>query len=299
MGGGEAMTRSTRLLRVLAVAPGLLASTLLTLPVLAWLPAPAGLAVCLGGLTVMVLLGAGRLEDPAVRWLHGGRAATSAEAALLGPAVAVLCGAGVGPPPVSIRVAGRDEHRVAARAVGRRCVLVTAGLVRAVHRGRLPADQAAAIIAAAVGRHHTGATRFDLAGAFWLLPWRLVSAVASGVGRSVAALPLVGFAWRVRVVVATVAVVQSVTAGHPAVGMVVAVFVTLTYLAPRWRQAAERRTQLAADRFVIEHGLADPLSRVLRRARLDPGTLERIRGLAGPARRPALSLVVDNTTTRR
>jgi hypothetical protein len=204
---------------------------------------------------------------------------------------------GVGPPAVRIRVAGRDRHRVAARAVGRCSLLVTEGLLHAVHRGGLPADQAAAIIAAAAGRHHVGATRFDLAVAFWLLPWRLASCVAAGVGRSVAPLPLVGFAWRARFVVATVAVVQSVTAGHPAVGMVVAGFVTLTYVAPRWRRTVERRTQRAADRFVIEHGLADPLSRVLRADRSDPGSLERMAGLAAQATRPGLSIVVE--TTRR
>jgi hypothetical protein len=291
------MRGSTRLLRVLAVAPGLLASTLLTLPVVAWLPAPAGLAVCLGGLTVTVLLAAGRLEPPAVRWLHGGRAVKSTEAGLLAPVVAILGDVGFGPQAVSIRVAGRDRHRVTARAVGRRSVLVTEDLLHAVHRGRLPADQAAAIIAAAAGRHHTGATRFDLAVAFWLLPWRLASSVAAGVGRSVATIPLIGFAWRARFVVAAVAVVQSVTAGYPAVGVVGAGFVTLTYVAPRWRRAAERRTQLAADRFVIEHGLADPLSRALRADRSDPGTLERLAGLAAQATRPRLSIVAG--TTRR
>jgi hypothetical protein len=277
---------------MLAVAPGLLASTLLGCLVIAWLPPPAGLAVCLGGLGAAALLAAGGMEDRAVRVLHRARALTAVEDRLLAPAVALLCAAGIGPPAITIlRATGRGNHRIAARAAGRRCVLVTAALIREVHKGRLPADQAAAVVAAAVGRLDQDATRFDLAVALWLLPWRLVGAACAGVGGAVGWLPLTRFGWRLRFVVATVAVAQEVAAGRPVVGLVVAVVVALTHLAPRWRHAAEHRTQLDADRFVLEHGLGDPLGRFLRRRPTHPDALERVRRLPGPTTRPRLSLV--------
>ena len=77
-----------------------------------------------------------------------------------------------------------------------------------------------------------------------------------------------------------------------------AVFIALTYLAPRWQRRWDRRSQDNADRFVTEHELGDALVRFLRRCPSELRTLERIHRLIGPAVRPSLALVVNDPTPR-
>src|SRR5665647_2266788 len=95
------------------------------------------------------------------------------------------------------------------------------------------------------------------------------------IARTVGWLPLTQFAWRIRFVVAAVAVAQSVADGRIAAGMVVAVFIPLTYLAPRWQRRWDMRSQDDSDRFVADHELGDALGRFLRRCPPEPRTLER------------------------
>jgi len=111
-------------------------------------------------------------------------------------------------------------------------------------------------------------------------------------------LPVARFAWRIRFVVATVAAAQSVADGRIAAGVVVAVFIALTYLAPRWQRQWDRRSQDDSDQYVADHELGLPLSRFLRRCPPEPRNLERIHRLTGPAVRPSLALVVSNPTPR-
>ena len=293
---------SSRTLHALVRAPGLLVATVLTWMVGALLPPLAGLALFVGGLAVMLALCAGRLEGPAVRLLWGAKALSAAQAAALAPALTLLCRQGLGPPAIELYV-DDDAGGVSASAAGRRSVVVSAGLAQAAQLGHLPADQTAAVIAAAVARIRLGQTRYDLAVQFWTIPWQLVLAVAAVAARAVRWVPLTGFAWRVRFVVAAVAVVQSVAAGRLVSAVVVAVFIALTYLGPRWRRQWDLRSQGDADRFVADHGLGDALGRYLRRSLPGgPGpqtmtrTLERIHHLTAPAVRPCLALVVADPT---
>ena len=282
---------STGTLQALARAPGLLVSTVLTCMVGALLPPLAGLALFVGGLALMVVLCAGGLERPAVRLVGRARALSEAEAAALAPAVALLCRTGFGRPAVELYVrAGQVE--ISACAAGRRSVVVSAGLVRACQLGRLPADQAAAVIAAEVGRIRLGQNRFDVAVAFWTIPWQLLRAACLPIANTVALFPLTAFAWRIRFVVSTIAVVQSVAEGRTTSGVVVAVFIALTYLTPWWQRQWDSRSQDDADRFVADHGLGDALGRFLRRCPPEPRTLERIHRLTGPVVHPPLALVV-------
>src|SRR5450756_2984659 len=110
-------------------------------------------------------------------------------------------------------------------------IVVSSGLLQSAQLGQLPADQAAGVIAAAVGRIRLGQTRFDVAVEFWTIPWQLVRAVSLAIAKTVGLLPLTQFAWRIRFVVAAVAVAQSVADGGIAEGLVVAAFIALTYLA--------------------------------------------------------------------
>jgi hypothetical protein len=288
---------STGRLQALARAPGLLVSTVLTCMVGALLPPLAGLALFVGGLVLMVVLCAGGLERPAVRLRGRARALSDAEAAALAPAVALLCQKGLGPPAVELYVRA-GQAGISAGAAGRRSVVVSAGLVRACQLGRLPADQAAAVIVVSVGRIRLGQNRYDLAVAFWTIPWQLLRAAFLPIASAVALFPLTAFAWRIRFVVTSVAVVQSVAEGRIASGVIVAVFIALTYLTPWWQRQWDIRSQDAADRFVADHELGDALSRFLRRCPPESRTLERIHRLTGPVVGPSRVLVVSDRTPR-
>jgi hypothetical protein len=291
------MARSPGMSQALARSPGLVVSTVLTCMVGALLPPLPGLMLFGGGLGMMVVLCAGGLERPAVRLLGRARVLSEAEAAALAPAIALLCQKGLGPPAVDL-YARAGEVGISAGAAGRRSVVVSAGLLHAAQMGQLPADQAAGVIAAAVGRIRLGQTRFDVAVEFWTIPWQLVRALCLAIAQTVSWFPLAQFAWRIRFVVATVAAAQSVVDGRTAAGVVVALFIALTYLAPRWQRRWDTRSQDDSDKFVADHHLGEALGRFLRRCPPEPRTLERIHRLTGPAVRPSLALVVSDRMPR-
>jgi len=281
----------------LARLPGLFVSTVLTCMVGSLLPPLPGLTLFVAGLALMVVLCAGGLERPAVRLLGRARVLSDAEAAALASAIALLCQKGLGPPTVEI-YARDGEMGIGAGAAGRRSIAVSAGLLRSAQLGRLPADQAAGLIAGTVARIRLGQTRFDVAVEFWTIPWQLVRTVSLAIAKTVGMLPLTQFAWRIRFVVAAVAVVQSVADGRIAAGVVVAVFIALSFMAPRWQHEWDERSQDDTDRFVADHELGDALSQFLRRCPPEPRMLERIHRLTGPAVRPSLALVVSDPTPR-
>lgn len=80
----------------------------------------------------------------------------------------------------------------------------------------------------------------DVAYQWFTWPWQVLAAFIGGFVRGIARLPLVGFAWRIRLVVCGIAVWQSLAAGqyHATIGILVAV--GLTYLLP-WTAAHEER----------------------------------------------------------
>lgn len=80
----------------------------------------------------------------------------------------------------------------------------------------------------------------DVAYQWFTWPCQVLAAFIGGFARGMARLPLVGFAWRIRLVVAGIAVWQTVAAGqhHATVGVIVAV--GLTYLLP-WTAGHEGR----------------------------------------------------------
>ena len=292
------MARSRGMSQALARSPGLVVSTVLTCMVGALLPPLLGLTLFFGGLALTVVLCAGGLERPAVRLLGRARVLNEAEAAALTPATALLCQKGIGPPVVEL-YARDGEVGISAGAAGRHSVVVSSGLLQAAQLGQLPVDQAAGVIAAAVGRIRLGQTKFDVAVEFWTSPWQLVRTVSLAIAKTVGMLPLTQFAWRIRFVVAAVAVVQSVPDGRIAAGVVVAVFITLSYMAPRWQHEWDERSQDDTDRFVAFHELGDALGWFLRRCPPEPRTLERIHHLTGSVVRPSLALVVSDPTPMR
>jgi hypothetical protein len=252
------MARSPGMSQALARSPGLVVSTVLTCLVGALLPPLPGLTLFVGGLALMVVLCAGGLEQPAVRVLGHARVFSEEEAVALAPAIALLCQKGIGPPVVEL-YARDGEVEISAGAAGRHSVVVSSGLLQAVQLGQLLADQAAGVIAAAVGRIRLGQTRFDVAVEFWTIPWQLVRATCVAITQAVGLFSPTRFAWGIRFVVGTVAV----------------------------------------DRFVAYHGLGDALGRFLRRCPPEPRTLERIHRLTGPPVTPSLAMMKSCPTPKK
>lgn len=131
---------------------------------------------------------------------------------------------------VVVLVTGR--HAAGIGLAGRRHLVVPAGWV-----GR--ADLPALLVEARV-RQLVSAGRFEVAYLWFSWPWQLLASFAGGVARGVAWLPLVGFAWRIRIVVAAIAVWQSVTAGRSAAAIGLVVVVALSFLLP-WTRAHHQR----------------------------------------------------------
>lgn len=188
--------------------------------------------------------------------------------ALPGPAawgvlavVVVGTAAGVVAEPVIVRLMWWARHPSAPLKVPgdpRVRVLVTgrliAGIGQAGHRhlvvpatwiGRTALPE---LLTRARQRQLVSAGRFDVAYQWFTWPWQVLAALVAGFAHGMTWLPLVGFAWRVRVVVAAIALWQTVVAGqHAATGGIVVV-IALTYLLP-WTRARHERlvTQALAD----------------------------------------------------
>lgn len=277
---------STRFLKAVAVAPACLFSAGLVCLVAAALPPTAAAAFSTFGLMLAGMSAAGRFEPEAIRVLHRARVPVAWEERVLGPAVAMLCHRGLGPPVIRLYVAAGE--RVSVWACGRRGVVVTRGLVLALSEGRIQDEEVAALMAHAVGVHAAGSGRFDLPIEVSTLPWRLVGVPFLRFGRVLTSLPLLAFAWRLRGVVVAIALVQAAADGRvTGIGPLV-VLTLVSYAAPASARAFARRVDDAADRFVVEHDLGPPWAELLRRQPPSARSLERLHavGLAPPHRAP-------------
>lgn len=257
---------------------GATVSTLVTFTVGTAVQPALGAGLILGGALAVALLAAGRAETTAVRALTRARNLRDYESASLRPAIAVLEEFDLTSPAVGLLVReGQPAIRVT--AIGRRTVVVSEGLVTAIATRRVRPDEAAAVLAHAIGRIRLGQTRYDVALAFWLLPWTFLQAIAAGASRAIRCHQLIAFAWRLRFITAAVALIQGVTEGRPVFGVIGALAVAVTYLIP-W---AARHTYLAeedaADQFVTDTGLGDTLGRYLERGRHTPRARQRIHRL--------------------
>lgn len=269
------------LTRVLAQTPGIAVSTVVTAALAASLPGPLGSLVFLGALSLTIVLLAGAGEPAAVRALFGARALTPAEAAALAPAVVLLCQRGLGPPLVRLYL-WPGVRTVSARGAGRGSVLVSAGLVSQVRLGRLPPDQAAAVIAHAAALVRVGALRSELAVQLWTIPWRFLRGLTRAVGAAGGRLPLVALLWLGRFVLGLIAVGQGVTAGQPeavVAGALSAAVVGLSYLVPWWERAWPEHLRAVGDEQVAHAGLAPALADFLLRQSRSPATFERVHAL--------------------
>lgn len=284
--------------KAFAVIPPVAVSTVLSGMVWALLPPLVGLAVLVVAVAMLGLLTTGRLEDVAVRVLDRAHPPSRAEATALAPAIALLCRQGLWPPAITVYVGDR-AGAAAVRGVGRRSVVVGRGLARTAQLRQLPAEEGAAVLAHAVGVVRLGLTRSDLAIEYWTIPLELLLTVCRATTRAITWLPLTHLAWKGRFIIVGVAVVQSIADARPGgPAAVVAVFIAMTYLWPRWHRAWERRLADQGDRFVFGHGYGTALAAHLRRCRATEQTLERIHNLAGPNAQPTLAVTWDRRSGR-
>ncbi len=151
-------------------------------------------------------------------------------------------------------------------------------VVDAFRTGRLSDAEVATLLAHGVARLRCGQPRLDLLVTLWALPWELLRGVVAGVGRRLAWVPLGAFAWRTRFVVGTIAVILETQEGRWPSPIVLAVFIALSYLLPRWRHAWHRHLCQVADRQAAGLGLAEPLARFLRRLPPDTDRLDLVTG---------------------
>ena len=112
-------------------------------------------------------------------------------------------------------------------------------------------------------RQLVSAGRFDVAYQWFAWPWQLLAASAAGFAHGMSWLPLIGFAWRLRIGIAGIAVWQTVVAGQHAATVGIFVVIGLTYMLP-WTRARHERlvSQALAD---LERRSATPAASATRR----------------------------------
>ncbi|MBB1513775.1 hypothetical protein H5399_14365 [Tessaracoccus sp. MC1627] len=143
-----------------------------------------------------------------------------------------------GDPGVRIWVTGRQAPGIG--QAGRRHLIVPATWIG---RADLPT-----LLTRARQRQLVSAGRFDVACQWFTWPWQLLAALVAGFAHGMTWLPLIGFAWRMRLVVAGIALWQTVVAGQHSATTGIVVVIGLTYLLP-WTQAHHARlvSQALAD----------------------------------------------------
>ena len=223
---------------VLMKLPRVVISAVVWLLVIEALPGPAAL-----GVMAVVVVGtvAGVVAEPAiVRLVWWARRPSTPLAVPGDPGVRVLV--------TCRRAAGIGQ-------AGRRHLVVPAAWV-----GR---TDLYALIASARQRQLVSAGRFDVAYQWFTWPWQVPTALVGGFAHGMTRLPLIGFAWRMRLVVAGIAVWQTLVAGQHAATVGIVVVIGLTYLLP-WTHARHERlvSQALAD---LERSSATPAEPATRR----------------------------------
>ena len=252
------------LLKAAVVIPDVLISSLLWLVIIAALPTAVGFAVTAVGIALGALLAAGLGEDAVVRILYRARRATPAEAPRLRVAWRIATHR-LDADGVRLRIVNSEAPVVTA---GRRHLLLRHDIVDAYCANEINAHQVAALIAQGIGRLRHGHTRLDLLWTVWTIPWDLIRGLAHGIGRRLAWIPLVQFAWRTRIIVGTIAVVLEAQAGRWPSPVVIAGFIALSYLMPYCRGAMDRRLTRTSDRNVEDIAMVGhPLPRAEGRVR--------------------------------
>lgn len=242
-------------------------STTLVVMAGALMPPLAAWALLLVGPTLALGLALGAWERGARQVLRGARQLTPTEERVLAPALAVLQRQGALSWPVEIVGHNGSSPGVYAMGVGRRTVIVSAGLLDAARGQHLPTVEIAAVIGHAVGLTRAKQVRSDLVLAYWTLPWQLACLLVAAIGQLLWPLRSIFRAgWMVvRPIVAVGAAVQTTQQGYPAIGAAVIVLLLVTYAHPYAQRSWARHLEDVGDHQAAACGLATPLTAFLRR----------------------------------
>lgn len=276
--------------KALAVGPGVIVSVVVVAITLAAAPTLASLSAALVVAGLAAVAGLRTTEGLAAAVLLGARQVRPSERTELAAVLTQLCRAELGPPLVEVRV--KRSQAIGAFGAGRRTVVVSTALIEAVAIGDLPPRQAAAVIAHAAVLVREGLTRTDMLIGCVTATWRLARATILGISAWCRRLPLTQAAWRARVVVVTVAVVQAVQLGQVGFSVVTAAIGAVSYALPRWERNWQALLVRTGDEGVARAGLGDPLVEFLRACPRTDATRVRLRTLVATDRqRPPLGLV--------
>ena len=135
-----------------------------------------------------------------------------------------------GDPRVRVLVTRRPAEGIG--QAGRRYLIVPAAWIG---RADVPS-----LLARARLRQVVSAGRFEVAYQWFTWPWQVLGSAVIGFARGASWLPLIGFAWRVRLVVSGIAVWQTVVAGQHAATIGILLVIGLSYLLP-WTRARHER----------------------------------------------------------
>lgn len=238
------------------------ASGLILLFAAAALPDLAGLGLLVLVTTSALAVRCGVGEDLTCRVLCGSRRPTAVEAGILAGATTLACRVGLGPPVVQLRVQPGTLDLVP-YAWGTGVVVVPGGLVLALREGRVGPAEAAAGLCHASATCRAGLASSTASLTLWCLPWSLAAGFLEGLGRGVKAFPALWLAWRCRLVVASIAVVQLSNDGHLAMGVVVAGIGAATYAQPALARWFAGRVAATGDLEVVGLGLGVQFARLL------------------------------------
>lgn len=273
---------TTGMRKTAAYGPAVVGSTMLVLVIIGTLPGALAEGLLVGGLGVVAVLLAGGGESIAVRLLWRARTPTAVEMATLAPALGMLPARGgrAGPWRLLISAGGTP----AVQGVGRRTLVVSAGLPAALRERRLSRDDGVALLGRGARVVLSGAVRSDPAIAFWTLPAQLICGAATGIGGVFARMPLVRTIWAGRAVVATIAAVQAAASAQWIVAGVLAGVTAVSYLGPTWARAWGREVREIGDAPPPLAGFNLGQLAPLNDDRRQPGETITGRGSRGPLR---------------
>lgn len=276
--------------KALAVGPGMVVSVVVVALTLAAAPAPIAASAALVLAGVVSAAGRSAWEGPAAAIVLGARRLRPSERDELAAVLTQLCRVGLGSPLVELRV--KRSRVIGAVGAGRRTVVVSTGLIEAVVLGELPSRQATAVVAHSAVLVREGLTRADLLIGCASAPWRAMRATVRAVSSWGRRLPFTQAAWRLRVVVVAVAVVQAVQVGRVGPAVTIAAIGAFSYTLPVWERRWHDLLVRAGDGGVARAGFGDGLVAFLRTCPRTDATKARLRALVpSGTQRPALVLV--------
>ena len=256
------------LLWLLRVLPRALVSWFLLLLLFGLLPPVAERAAWTLCLALLLASAFPRVEGWSARLVEGARPPEAEERWHLAPVVARAEQLGVRVDRILIRRRpGVLTQDCLVSRVGRATVVVDPRVITGMVVGRItPAEATAALVHAMVVRPGLVA-RLDLVARVFSLPCQ-AAALACRVAFARVELPAARLSWRLRFVVAGVALVQGIEDGQYTSGVGAAVLVALTYLTPAADRAWQALRCAAADKRVTEIGMGPVLLQLLNRMQI-------------------------------